>query len=473
MTAVNLTTCHDGYSFGDHRRGDHNNHKYSRPRDHLQNRKNHSTSRDHFLGSNLLLSNSTLSSKNSLHDSHVGRKGHKEVEDVDETDHRAMPYTSKTSKSPFDLEKWMELLPPSVRSRPLSHLLIPGTHDCGSYGLQTRYGISPDHNDLKNAWWFKYFPKVALKITKRWTRTQGANTREQLRHGVRYFDFRGAPRRVVQSGKLVPTGIDLYFVHGLYGPRIVDMLSTIKTFLEKNTKEVVILHFQHFYAVDEKMIKNLLEHVERIFGDKIARYPKPPEKEEEKKTEPHVRIVDGNPDVENDVKSTSPKTLSNSTSPKIVADSTAAHVPIPSLEEMSAKGHQVIIFFPAPEEITPPETDLLWPCDLIPNPWPNTTKIPELQEFLEDNIPHRPKDAFFVTQGILTPDSQYITRHLPSSLRHSLAIPCNQWLEEWLDGQYPGSDGPNIVMVDFCNWNDFVLTRKVVRKNFKDHQRTA
>jgi hypothetical protein len=312
------------------------------------------------------------------------------------------------------LSRWMENLPQEVRKKPLLSLMIPGSHDSGSYGLKTSLGFAPDQGDLERAWWFRYFPRLTMKISKRWTKTQAADVTQQLVHGIRYFDLRGAPKIYQnQSNKDKFNATKLFFVHALYGPSLSKIVSKVSSFLDAHRKEFVILHFQHFHAVNEVIASRFLDELIRIFGHKMCPF--------------------------------SPKNAQS------------------SLDDLLSKGHQVIVFFPSDSKI---KSDKLWPPEYLPNPWANTTDIKSLAQFLDESMTKRSPDRFYVTQGVLTPDHPYIRDHFLSSLRKSLAEPCNKFLLDWIKNKEPGATGPNIVMSDFVDWNDYELPRQIIMKNF-------
>lgn len=99
----------------------------------------------------------------------------------------------------------------------INTILIPGTHDSGTYGMDSR------------------------------ARTQSLTIKEQLDIGVRYLDC-----RISRSGS------DFYFYHWLYSPNkfgtlngtpatdTQNVLYDIRNFLIENPKEILILKFQDF-----------------------------------------------------------------------------------------------------------------------------------------------------------------------------------------------------------------------------------
>lgn len=244
--------------------------------------------------------------------------------------------------------------------------------------------------------------------------TQSADVTQQLLHGVRYFDLRGAPKiyqTEINGKKLNPT--KLFFVHALYGPSLTKIAARVRDFLQTHRKELVILHFQHFHAVNHVIEEQFLTELIQLFGSKLC-----------------------------------PFTPQNARA---------------SLDHLIRKGHQVILFFPTDSQV---KSDKLWPSEYIPNPWANTTDVKSLKQFLEDQIASRCPDRLFVTQGVLTPDHSYIRSHFLSSLRKSLAEPCNLFISSWISGLMAGADGPNIMMTDYVDWNDYEIPRKIVLKNF-------
>lgn len=80
--------------------------------------------------------------------------------------------------------------------------------------------------------WLRYLQWIPgiRKICYRWSVTQAFDVTEQLRLGIRYFDF-----RVSHRGKF-----QFEIVHGLYGSEIGNLLVEIVRFLESHPKEVLL-----------------------------------------------------------------------------------------------------------------------------------------------------------------------------------------------------------------------------------------
>lgn len=235
-----------------------------------------------------------------------------------------------------------------------------------------------------------------------WSITQGLNFSSQLTAGIRYFDLRIAVN---------PNDGMLYLVHGLYSLTLENCLKEINLFLNNHPKEVVLLDFNHFYEFTESVHENCLAMIMDIFGNKLC------------------PLLD-------------PSTT--------------------NLSILNENGLQVIVFYHCPEVCSCHME--VWPGDLIPSPWADTTNVDKLQHFLESNYEkycHRGPDKFIVSQCILTPDVGYIVCHLCDSLKNKLALPSNQSLVNWLQSKKAGPGGINICIIDFveyCNYASIVVS---------------
>lgn len=144
---------------------------------------------------------------------------------------------------------------------------------------------------------------------------------------------------------------NLYFVHGLYGDEISTHLQTINDFLSEFPEEIVILDFQHFYNFNEDTHETLIALIKYTFGDKLCPLP---------------------------------------------WDITTV-----TLSWMLDREHRVIAIY---RDRSVEKRAELWPGVRWPTPWPQTTNVDTLLQFLTKTMNHRPKNAGFVTQCLLTPD---------------------------------------------------------------------
>ncbi len=126
-------------------------------------------------------------------------------------------------------------------AKQLNEIALPGAHDAGTFAIAASKstGItlgasdgfsSPDNKKMKR------FLSLG-SIFSDWAKTQERTTAEMLNDGIRYFDI-----RVCVDDKRV-----LMTCHGLYGASIVSILDDVKTFTDKNPREIVLLGFNHFW----------------------------------------------------------------------------------------------------------------------------------------------------------------------------------------------------------------------------------
>ncbi|KAG8588792.1 hypothetical protein GDO81_006101 [Engystomops pustulosus] len=157
-------------------------------------------------------------------------------------------------------EDWMGALPVCLSTMPLANLAIPGSHDSFSYWVDEKSPVGPDQ-----ATSIKRLAKISLvkKLMKKWSVTQNLTFKEQLESGIRYFDLR-------VSSKPDEAEIEIYFIHGLYGIKVWDGLTEINTFLTNHSTEVVLLDFNHFYAMEHEHHLYLVNMLQEVFGSKLC-----------------------------------------------------------------------------------------------------------------------------------------------------------------------------------------------------------
>lgn len=134
-------------------------------------------------------------------------------------------------------ESWMSYISDDAT---VGEIAIVGSHDAGTFGSGTAYA------------------------------TQHSTIEQQLYAGVRYFDFRATVNTYVDGS--------YYFIHAdsdmpgwggasTYGQPVKESLSAIKTFIERNPDEVLILDFQHTWVDTEEGLIELIKStlpVERV-----------------------------------------------------------------------------------------------------------------------------------------------------------------------------------------------------------------
>ncbi|TNN84674.1 PI-PLC X domain-containing protein 3 [Liparis tanakae] len=139
---------------------------------------------------------------------------------------------------------WMGSLPSKLSAMPLKHLAVPGSHDSFTYWVDVHAPVGPDQKV-----YVKYlatmFSILAKKVMVKWSMTQNLTFKEQLEAGIRYFDLR-------VSSKPRESGHEIYFIHGLFGHK------------------VVFLDFNHYYAMGAEHHVYLINMLKQVFGSKLC-----------------------------------------------------------------------------------------------------------------------------------------------------------------------------------------------------------
>lgn len=166
---------------------------------------------------------------------------------------------------------WMAEIAASLRDRPLTDAILPGSHDAGTYSIRDNSPIAPDlpvDDALRSL--LLASPLLSDKVIPyiaRFARAQGMDIASQLQAGVRYFDLRPG---AADNGR----GEDLLVVHSLYGGPVLPMVDAVAAFLAEHPREVVILDFSHFTAMGPGHHARLVAHLKQAFGTMLA--PRPP-----------------------------------------------------------------------------------------------------------------------------------------------------------------------------------------------------
>ena len=149
----------------------------------------------------------------------------------------------------IDYSNWMST--PAIQAKALGQLKIPGTHDSGTYLLESTLGqivypnieflwsLSGQSAPINDQWPIKipptpcqplYLGRDMYDFTTGMgiievSQTQGWNLYDQLQAGIRYFDL-----RVYFDDRVG----DFFVQHGFRGPQIDDLLSQIQKFMDND-----------------------------------------------------------------------------------------------------------------------------------------------------------------------------------------------------------------------------------------------
>lgn len=305
----------------------------------------------------------------------------------------------------MNLEDWMAELPEDIKkNKKISDITIPGSHDCGTYALDKDLPVGPDNSDILQSLGNNPILGPLVKpIISRWSTTQHSSVADQLQHGIRYLDFRVAR---FQDGYRI--------LHGLYGSDIFDILDDIQTFLTNHSKEIVILHFQALFEMNDEDHLRVISKIEANFETKLVKH------------------------------TTSSKSL-------------------PTIGEMQDANLQVLVVY----DYLSSTFDFLWPEEIIENPWANTMNTTTLFKFLMNHMSKRPLNGgLYVTQAVLTPQvetillkpfttlfkaTKRIRQSLPTFILETAVVGKNRY--------------PNIIMTDFIS--DTNIASLIISLNYQ------
>ncbi|NXU41932.1 PLCX3 protein, partial [Drymodes brunneopygia] len=310
---------------------------------------------------------------------------------------------SSQGKNELLFADWMAALPDSLHSTPLTNLAIPGSHDSFSFYIDEASPVGPEQPETVQNF-VSVFGTVAKKLMRKWLATQTMNFTSQLGAGIRYFDLR-------ISTKPRDPDNELYFAHGLFSAKVKEGLEEINAFLTEHPKEVVFLDFNHFYGMQKCHHEKLVQMLKDTYGNKMC--------------------------------------------PAIFAHEV-------SLQYLWEKEHQVLVFYHSPVAV---EVAFLWPGQMMPAPWANTTDTEKLIQFLQASITERrKKGSFFISQVVLTPKASTVVKGVASGLRETITERALPAMMEWVRTQKAGESGVNIITADFVELGDFIST--VIRLNY-------
>ncbi len=300
---------------------------------------------------------------------------------------------------------WMAGMAKDIAHIPLNKLYIPGSHDSATYYLENTFAKGQDYSEKINLLKPFGIGFAVMKIAKNWAMAQDRTIYQQLNDGIRYIDLRVIYR---DSEK------DFYCAHGLYGPKLSDVLSDMMRFMEENPQEIIIVQIGDL----------------RYMG---------PENEKESNHKKLARMVQMALDKKliskNDIEGPKAKVI-----------------------DVWKKNKQVFLIHKN-KDITR-EFDTFWPRSFIDDYWPNKDDPQALKQSIDNHMNKRQKDSngnnFFVTQSQMTPSHETIKKALlPLGDRYrslkDMAADVLRSLPQWLDDWRPRN--PNIILLDFVNSN--------------------
>jgi len=340
----------------------------------------------------------------------------------------------------YSLDTWMGDLNEVIGQRPLSHVIIPGTHDSATYGISLdNVGLAIAQGGDITQWANLALPTVVL-----WSVAQTLTVEQQLLAGVRVFDIRVAWRDQKKfwgvfydgakdafgveqpEGVQGPKGAETYYFknfytwHGAYSVKLEDFINPIKDFIDKHPSEVVILKFGGFINMSDQKYKDHEALIKKTFGNLIAY-----------KATPHS-----------------------------------------TLNELVAQNTRVIVGYDNAEHAGP-----FWaPDNFCGGTWPNKRTYPELLGFLKERTQDRLSPAgdtlakctgkLWNTSTEITPDGDMIKNSLnifdPNRLKSLYEADKTIDKKAIIDYLRKNNINPNVVTTDFMNAD---LARMIIDLN--------
>ncbi|WPU92962.1 hypothetical protein SNE25_26925 [Mucilaginibacter sabulilitoris] len=148
----------------------------------------------------------------------------------------------------YNPARWIEdTLFPAKGNLTLKDIVIPGSHDAGMSALNGTGGTQAGSINPCN------------------TLTQTQNIGKQLNAGIRMFDLRVGSFKNSIYTKHSSSDCMADAVGGGYGERFKDILDSVKTFLNRNKKEFIILTFSHFCPTEASAHK-VADSITRALG---------------------------------------------------------------------------------------------------------------------------------------------------------------------------------------------------------------
>lgn len=274
-------------------------------------------------------------------------------------------------QEPMDLANWMSKTP-GVLAKPLWKLVLPESHDAGTYDVSG--GLVPSFADPTWDKVVEYLDAEGLghflgPLVKAFTQAQSLPILQQLRAGVRVLDLR------------VCWLEDAFYIH--HGPIVCgplqEVLSDIASFLAETERELVVAVASHFAFGDypggeAAACEALATCVVSALGD-TRLVPRPEAPMETLRTVP--------------------------------------------LSSLMATRSQALVVFELPSSTPSVASPLVWFPDPIEGSYADSTDLAVMesreQSFLEAHA-QSPEQSLFQLQWLLTPDADFVIRTVIAAL---------------------------------------------------------
>jgi Jacalin-like lectin domain/Phosphatidylinositol-specific phospholipase C, X domain len=293
---------------------------------------------------------------------------------------------------------WMQSINETIAELTLRDLILPGTHDSGTYDINMLSGLSPDVSPWANLMYLS--PVIGPAVYSGWAKAQGQNIAGQLASGIRYLDLRVAS----DNGKL-------RICHGMYSDYLDNIIAAVGDFSAAHDQEIIVLHFQHFYDMDDALHGKLIALMRSKFGSALI----------------------------------------------------SRHHGVKTKLKDLAQAKQRIAVIYCNDKIKDAQVyPDFWTGDMIDSPWGNKDDLADLKDYLNGVVAAPAEDKLFVLQGVLTPNATLITKGLAPFTSGSLSALASRvspqvlnWVQnDWRDKRL------NILMIDWAEYVPMVEVAK-------------
>jgi hypothetical protein len=177
---------------------------------------------------------------------------------------------------------WMADIAPAIEDQKLNEIVLPGTHESGTYNISPSSQYADDGNancrdianrDIENAIedWLgstiahtveetlsPLIDTICPRIQAEWSKSQSRSIYDQLTDGIRYIDL-----RVLSNGE------QFQVIHSMVSTDIDTVLGDVKRFYQEasNSKEIVILDINHTYWMTPTLDSQLIAKIHSALTD--------------------------------------------------------------------------------------------------------------------------------------------------------------------------------------------------------------
>lgn len=164
----------------------------------------------------------------------------------------------------FDPEYWMRDLAKYINNKPINNILIPGTHDSGSYSNFDFTILEPTQTQIFNIIKpFVSLPCVQSLITS-WSITQNNSIYNQLKSGIRTIDLRVSPD--------INNNNNFYITHTYFAEPLSVILSDLNMFLSAHPTEIIFVQISPDYEYVPNWTSALELTLCQVFVNNLSDY---------------------------------------------------------------------------------------------------------------------------------------------------------------------------------------------------------